>query len=196
MNWINSKIFNNLLTFSNYVILSLIWIVCCLPLFTIFPSTISMFAVIKRWKNGESDRIIALFFEEFKKKIGQKFLINIILVSYLAVIELDVNRLIAVENNPVKIVIMFAMLIMLAISVHIFNLFIHFDNIKTFVLFKNAFLIAILQIHWTLVGMFILLISILLVYIFPLLVFCIGSFVAYLLILISDHALKKINYSF
>lgn len=49
-------IYRTLESFSNLVILNLLWILMCLPIITIFPATIAMFGVIRQWIIKDDDR--------------------------------------------------------------------------------------------------------------------------------------------
>ncbi|MBE6185569.1 DUF624 domain-containing protein [Heyndrickxia ginsengihumi] len=196
MNWINSKFYGDLLIFTNYILLSLLWIICCLPVMTIFAATTSMFSVVKNWRNGGDERILSEFFGAMKKSIFQKILINFIFILFFIVVYEDLTLMTSIQSSLLFLGISFILLstlLMFSVLVHIFNIYIQFEKISIVILFKNALLISAAQFKWTIAGIAFLLLCAITVYVLPFLLFIIGSFVAFVLISISERSLNNMG---
>jgi uncharacterized membrane protein YesL len=67
-------------TLSNFFLLSLLWLLMCLPIVTIFPATASLFAVVRDWKTKSSTHLFSIFFRYFKENFKQSILPGLIWV--------------------------------------------------------------------------------------------------------------------
>jgi len=61
----------------NLIILNILWLVCCLPIVTIGPSTIAMNYVIFQYHTGRSDEVLRPFFKSFRRDFWQGLLFGI-----------------------------------------------------------------------------------------------------------------------
>lgn len=87
---IDSPIMIGLSRLTDYVILSFLWFVCCLPIITIGPSTTAMYYVALKMVRKEEDvKITATFFQAFKSNFKQATVMNIISLALGAVLLLD-----------------------------------------------------------------------------------------------------------
>lgn len=195
MNFLQSRFYDQLIRFSNHIFLSILWVVCCLPLITIVPATISLFAVVRSWKRKASEGILCLFFTEMKSHIFKKIMMSLGLLLFIFVIYVDLNSIfIDKEVTLLPFILLFnSMIILVCISVHFFNIYVRSKEKKLFTIFKNTLILIITQLHWTFLGVVAIVLVSLLVLVLPLAIFFIGSFISYLLILISDKALEKIS---
>jgi uncharacterized membrane protein YesL len=66
---------------TNFLWLNLLWLVACLPIFTIFPATAAMFAVVREWVKKREPGITRAFFSFFKADFKQSFWIGILWTS-------------------------------------------------------------------------------------------------------------------
>ncbi|WP_084040568.1 DUF624 domain-containing protein [Gracilibacillus boraciitolerans] len=54
--------------FAHFVLLNALWIICCVPIVTIFPSTTALFGVVRKWHtDGHDVGCIRLFFSLFRE---------------------------------------------------------------------------------------------------------------------------------
>lgn len=62
----------------NFCLLNILWIICSLPLITIFASTTAMYGVIRDWSKNDDPAIIKTFFLNFKKYFMNSLIIGIL----------------------------------------------------------------------------------------------------------------------
>lgn len=62
----------------NFCLLNILWIICSLPLITIFASTTAMYGVIRDWSKNDDPAIIKTFFLNFKKYFMKSLIIGIL----------------------------------------------------------------------------------------------------------------------
>lgn len=69
--------------------LSIMWLLCCLPVITIGPATAAMYYVALKWARKEDIKISAAFFDAFKKNFKQGVALNLIFLVVGVVLVLD-----------------------------------------------------------------------------------------------------------
>lgn len=196
MNFLQSRFYARLIQFSDYIFLSILWVICSLPLITIVPSTISLFAVLRAWKSGSSKGIFSLFFAEFKQQLFKKMLMSVCLLAFIVVVLQDLKMIMPI-NNEIKsilfLLLCLASFLVTSAFVHYFNLFVRTNDKNLTVTCKNTLILVVSQFHWTFLGVVVIGFTSLLVIFLPMMIFIIGSFTAYVLILISDKALRNMQ---
>jgi len=194
MSFLQSRLYSQLIQFSNHIFLSVLWVVCCLPLITIVPATISLYAVVRAWKKEENEGILYLFFTEMKENMIQKIMMSLALLLFIFVFYLNLMLMLTNEVSLLPIVLLCNSLILfVCLSVHFCNIYVRSKEKKILTIFKNTLMLVVTQLPWTFIGLITIGLVCLLVLVLPLIIFIIGSLLAYLLILISDKALDKIN---
>ncbi|MGN0298991.1 MAG: YesL family protein [Lachnospiraceae bacterium] len=129
-----------------YVIeLNLLWIICCIPIVTIGPSTAAMYYVFLKVVRDEEGYIARSFFKSFKENLKQGIVITLILLLMLCIGGLDIYF----YNHNTESVYQIFKLLFLAVSLfyfievlYIFPVLARFSN-TTKNLMKNALLIGI-----------------------------------------------------
>ena len=71
------------------VVGSILWVFCCLPIFTIGPACTALYYAIVKVVRRERSNMIEAFFHAFKANFWQSLNWNLILLSYYAVIALS-----------------------------------------------------------------------------------------------------------
>lgn len=82
-------------SFYDLVMLSLCWILCCLPVLTIIPSTIALYDSVARCVRGGDGGMFRRFFRTFRNELGRGILLTIewgiliavMVVGYLIVVQ-------------------------------------------------------------------------------------------------------------
>lgn len=76
-------------TIANLFLLNILWILCCLPIVTIPPSTAALFATVRGWIDGE-ERVIGPYFAGWKKHLKTSYILGIpvLLIAFLLFWEL------------------------------------------------------------------------------------------------------------
>lgn len=86
---IDSPVMVALSRLADMFFLSLMWLVCCLPVITIGPSTAAMYYVALKWARKEEVKISSTFLDAFKKNFKQGVALNLIFLVAGIIIVLD-----------------------------------------------------------------------------------------------------------
>ena len=86
---IDSPFMMGLSRLADMFFLSLIWLVCCLPVITIGPSTTAMYYVALKCARKDDVKISAAFFDSFKKNFKQGVVLNLIFLVAGVILGLD-----------------------------------------------------------------------------------------------------------
>jgi uncharacterized membrane protein YesL len=183
MNLFHSRFILVLEKLTSFFLLNLLWLIMCIPIITIFPSTTAMFAVVRQWiREEDSSSVFNPFFRYFKENFKQSFIIGVLwtIISYL--IFLNFRVFLTIESALLKS-IMFPILIVFCIffvltSLYLFPVLIHYKLTITGVL-KNAFLFSISKLHISLLCLLFLGAGVLLFFFYPLTILISFSLVAY-----------------
>ena len=99
--WFNldSPIMMGLSRLADMFFLSVMWLVCCLPIITIGPSTTAMYYVALKWARKDEVKISAAFFDAFKKNFKQGVVLNLIFLVVGIVLGLDYLIMSAQEST-------------------------------------------------------------------------------------------------
>lgn len=139
--WIMKLAYVNIL----WIIFSLIGLV----ILGLFPATIAMFTVVRKWvySDQESFSAFKLFWNTYKKEFLKSNVIGLIImiISYLFYLEI---QFIQVYNHEFLNLFFYPLLILLFVFVltvlYVFPTYVHYD-IKIFHLIKNSFLMMVLN---------------------------------------------------
>lgn len=93
MKIIESRLYAALMVLTDYILLGLVWVICSLPVVTIYSATTATFYVMKQWQRGTTGQILKLFFLKFKEKLIRRTGISIAFVSCLWLIQYDFGTL-------------------------------------------------------------------------------------------------------
>ncbi len=86
---LDSPFMTKLSKFADMVILSILWVVCCIPVFTIGPATAALYHVTLKLARKEDEGVIVCFFQGFKKNFKQGVVLNLIFLVLGAVLAMD-----------------------------------------------------------------------------------------------------------
>lgn len=178
--------------FADLLWLNILFIVCSLPIFTIGASATALYYVTLKMVKDEESYITKSFFKSFKENFLQATGIWLIIVVVSSVIFMDykivTNEMYAsaISSGAVKNVIMVASMVMSIviafITVYVFPILAKFENsVKNTI--KNAFLMSIRHLPYTVVLVALPLVALILMYFFvqlTILIFIIFSLVAYI----------------
>ncbi|MFC4388616.1 DUF624 domain-containing protein [Gracilibacillus marinus] len=88
MNIYTNKLYVLLEKITNFFLLNLLWLICSLPIITIFPASSAMFHVINEWRVNGKSSIVKPFFLGLKKNFklsffsGLFFIISFLILYY------------------------------------------------------------------------------------------------------------------
>src|SRR5690625_2832174 len=79
MNHVGSIFFRILDIFAHFILLNFLWLLCSIPIVTIFPATTALFAVTKKWlHNGIGVGVIRPFLKALQENFKKGFIIGIV----------------------------------------------------------------------------------------------------------------------
>ncbi len=144
---LDNPVMNFLNKVTNIFILSILWIICSIPIITIGPSTTAVYSVAIKNVNNNEGYLLKDFFTSFKENFKQSFIIDIIL-KLVAVIGI-LNVFIIFKSGKIETLFgmfllgaQFLLLIeLIFVSIYIFAIISRY-NLKTKEAFKQAFIIS------------------------------------------------------
>lgn len=158
MNTTSSVIYSILEWITRFAYVNLLWILFSLLgviIVGFFPSTIAMFAIVRDWIRGDTEKpVFKTFWNYFKAEFWKSNRLGILLMVIVCIIGIDLwyiqinlNELLTWTYTP-----LFAfMVLFLLFLFYIFPAFVHYD-LKLLQLIKNAFLIMLINpIHTILI---------------------------------------------
>ncbi|WP_066716588.1 YesL family protein [Clostridium sp. Marseille-P299] len=148
---IESPIFQFITTLSEFVLLNILFIITCLPLFTIGTSLSSLYYVTMQEARQEHGYIVKNYFKAWKENFAQSTILWILylIISYILVTALIVYQ--TLDNfvgNAITVSITLFSFLLIISFLYIFPLLARFKNSMTQSI-KNSFLIALHNIKTT-----------------------------------------------
>ncbi|MEK3887182.1 YesL family protein [Bacillus sp. FSL K6-3431] len=130
--------------------INILWIAFLIPglfIFGFFPSTAAMFAVIRKWVQGETDiPVFKTFWASYKAEFIKSNLLGLVMaiVGYILIIDLkfiqaSTSNFVSLLHIPLIAVLFIFGLVLL----YIFPVFVHYD-VKLWQVIKNSFLLMIM----------------------------------------------------
>lgn len=170
---------------ADIVLLNIVFVLSCLPIFTIGAATTGMYYVALKLARREDGYIIKGFFKAFKENFKKATIIWLGQLLILLILAADVFILSRLEGTYVSalfVVIMIPLFMVIFTAAYVYPLLARFENsIKNTV--KNAFLLSIANLPKTLVMLtstvFLAVVSCWNMTFLPLLVLCAFSLPAY-----------------
>ena len=86
---LNSPLMRVLSRMADLVFISVLWVICCIPIITIGPATAAMYHVTLKLVRKDEIRVTTCFFQGFKSNFKQGVILNIIFMVVGIVILLD-----------------------------------------------------------------------------------------------------------
>lgn len=192
---LNSKWVQGLGKIIDCVCLSLLWIMCCLPIVTAGTATTALYYTINKVIRHNRGYIWREYWGAFKSNLKQSVLINLILILMIAFLSLDcyiMYQLSLAGDKSGSLYILFVVFIVLVLvwGCYLFPYIARFEN-KTKLAMKNAALIAIANLPWTVVIFVLLCAACLAVVALPPLIFVMPSIYMVFANLILEKIFKK-----
>src|SRR5690625_4196640 len=194
MNSVGGMFFRILDIFANFVLLNLLWFICCIPIFTIFPSTTALFAVTNNWlHHGIGTGVMHTFFNAFQRYFKKSFIIGIIWGMIAFILSFDFIIL-SYENFSGKYVLVvlfiFFLLVYIFTSIYVFNVILLKDY-TVLQTIKEAIVLSVRQMLHSIVCMLIIIISLFITFHMQLLIIILGSMVAFIISFVLQTTNRK-----
>jgi uncharacterized membrane protein YesL len=198
MNILDTRVYRWLETATDYFLLNLMWLVACVPVVTIFPSTAAMFGVVRDWVRGKEGSLTRTFIAHFRENFGQSLLVGAIWTVFGMALVLDflvANQLSYWPGVVMKSVLVLASSVYAFGSVFLFPVIVHYDtDWKTVI--KNSLLLSIGRLPTTIVCLVLSAVVVGVTVIAPFLVIITGSITAYFVYRLCDREFRKLDASF
>lgn len=182
MKMIGNRLQKTLEIVTAFIFLNLLWVICCLPILTIYPSTAAMFGVVRKWKETGIDYGIGkLFISAFKENFRKSFLLGIISFVIGSLIMVDFYFLANLSFSGKNVIIgllIFCTFVYVGMSIFLLPITVNFQlSIKGII--KNALFFAIGKIGTTILCLMIIASIVVICYFIPFLLWVVGSITAF-----------------
>ena len=195
MNVLDTRVYRWLEVATDFFLLNLMWLVACLPVVTIFPSTAAMFGVVRDWVRGKDGSLTRTFITRFQGNLGQSLLVGAIWTVFGVALFLDflvANQLSYWAEIILKSVLVLVCTVYAFGSVYLFPVMVHYEtDWKTVI--KNSLLISIGRMPTTVVCLVFLVVMVGLTVVVPFLVVITGSITAYGVYRLCDRVFRNID---
>jgi len=194
MNKSENMFFRILDIFAHFVLLNALWIICCLPIITIFPATTALYMVVKRWITESTDAgVVRLFFTSFKESFKKSFVIGLFWLLAGAILYFDLTILLQVEFTGsffILILLIFTAILYIFVSIYTFFMLVQYELSISSIL-KNALLLSVSHLHYTLLFLVIIIGTLLMTYYIKIFLLIFGSVLAFILY----HVFQKLDHT-
>jgi uncharacterized membrane protein YesL len=195
MSILDTRVYRWLEVATDFFLLNLMWLVACLPVVTIFPSTAAMFGVVRDWARGKEGSLTRTFITRFRENLGQSLLVGAIWTVFGVALFLDF--LVASQLSfGAEVVLKFLLVLVSALyafgSVFLFPVMVHYEaDWKTVI--RNSLLMSIGRLPTTVMCLLLLAVMVGLTVVVPFLVIITGSITAYFVYRLCDREFRKID---
>lgn len=152
---------------TNLVCLNILWLVCCIPVFTAGAATAALYHTVFLYHNKEDDAVLRPFFRAFRTNFKQSTLLFLPLFAALLLVVFDLVYLASYgKGTAVLFLLILVILLLMGMLIHLFPLIARFDmNAKA--LLRTAFSLTALHLLGTLTVITLLALPVILLLFFP-----------------------------
>jgi uncharacterized membrane protein YesL len=152
---------------TNLVCLNILWLVCCIPVFTAGAATSALYHTVFLYHNKEDDAVLRPFFRAFRTNFKQSTLLFLPLFAALLLVVFDLVYLASYgKGTAVLFLLILVILLLIGMLIHLFPLIARFDmNAKA--LLRTAFSLTALHLPGTLTVIALLALPVILLLFFP-----------------------------
>jgi len=195
MSILDTRVYRWLEVATDFFLLNLMWLVACLPVVTIFPSTAAMFGVVRDWARGKEEGLVGTFVTRFRENFWQSLLVGTLWAVTGAALFLDflvANQLSSGAEIVLKSALVLASSLYALGSVFLFPVMVHYEaDWKTVI--KNSLLLSIGRLPTTVVCLIFFVVMVGLTVVAPFLIITTGSITAYVVYRLCDREFRKID---
>jgi len=192
---LDNKFFRGVSKIIDCVWLSMLWFMCCIPVFTIGAATTALYYTVNKSIKNDRGYASSEYFSAFKSNFKQSTVIWLVFLVIYALLGFDYFAMKAYADAGVEIGKMYIAFLVFGVIVtmwgfYVFPYIARFENTTKNVL-KNTLFIAISNIHWT-IGMTVLFIAMWVgIYLFPPVALAMPVLYQLLKNLAIEHVFKK-----
>jgi uncharacterized membrane protein YesL len=195
MNILDTNVYQWLERAAGFFLLNLLWLLACVPVVTIFPSTAAMFGVVRDWARGKEAGVLGAFVLRFRQNFRQSLAVGVLWVFFGGALFLDFLIANGLPSGPqvvVRFLLVLASILYALASVFLFPVMVHYETRWTAVP-KNALLLAIGRLPIALLCLAMIVAAAALTLFVPLLVAATPSLTAYAVYRLCDREFRKID---
>lgn len=197
MGILNTRAYRWLETAADFFLLNVLWLLACVPVVTVFPSTAAMFGVVRDWVREKEPGILGAFVLHFRQNLRQSLAVGTPWALLGGALSLDF--LIASGLPPGPRAVAMSLLVPAGIlyalaSVFLFPIMVHYDTRWTAVP-KDALLLGVGRLPITLLCLATALAAAALTFLVPALLVVTPSLTAYAVYRLCDREFRKIDAS-
>jgi uncharacterized membrane protein YesL len=134
---------------TNLVVLNILWLVCCIPVFTAGAATSALYYTVFQYHSKEDDAVLRPFFNALKANFKQSTLLLLPLLAVLGVLVFDILYLVSHGTGTAMLFLLIAaVMFVMGMLVHLFPLISRFD-MNTKALLRTAFSLMVLHLPAT-----------------------------------------------
>lgn len=193
---INNGFFTFLSKLCDVLILSIVWLILCIPIITIGPATTALYYTTVKVIRRDRGYLMREFFKSFKLNFKNGALVGVILTIIFSILVLDLNISKTSISSNIKVNSVFfgiyiaIAFLVLSFSIYVFPVLSRFEvNIKQ--LIRTAALMSIRHLLNSILMIVILLAGITICMFVPILIFIMPATVTLINSLIMERILKK-----
>ena len=195
MSILDTKAYQWLERATDFLLLNLLWLLACVPVVTIFPSTAAMFGVVRDWSRGKEARVIGAFVLRFRQNFRQSLAVGVLWALFGGALSLDfliANGLPAGPQVIMRFLLALASILFVLASVFLFPVMVHYDTRWTAVP-KNSLLLGVGRLPTTLLCLVMAVAAAALTFFVPPLLVATPSLTAYAVYRLCDREFRKID---
>ena len=152
---------------TNLVCLNILWLVCCIPVFTAGAATAALYHTVFLYHNKEDDAVLRPFFRAFRTNFKQSTLLFLPSFAALLLVVFDLVYLASYgKGTAVLFLLILVILLLVGMLIHLFPLIARFD-MNARALLSTAFSLTALHLPGTLTVIALLVLPVILLLFFP-----------------------------
>lgn len=150
---LNSRVMQGLAMVTNLVALNILWLICCVPIFTAGAATTALYHTIFQYHTHQDDEIFRPFFRAFRANFKQATLLWMLSLLAMGLLAFDLVYLLSWGlGTAVLFLLIVCAVFVLGIQLHLFPLIARFD-MNTKPLLRTSASLSILHLPTTLLAL-------------------------------------------
>ncbi len=195
MNLLDTRVYRWFEVATDFFLLNLMWLVACVPVVTVFPSTAAMFGVVRDWSREKEGGLVRAFISRFRENFAQSLLVGVLWTLFGVALVLDffvANRLSFVPEVVMKSLLVLATVLYASASVFLFPVMVHYE-MGWKALVKNSLLFSIARLPTTAACLLFVAAMTVLTATLPILILITGSVSAYVVYGLCAREFAKLD---
>ncbi len=195
MNILDTKAYQWLERATDFFLLNLLWLLACVPVVTIFPSTAAMFGVVRDWARGKEAGVFGVFVLRFRQNFRQSLAVGVLWALFGGALFLDFLIADGLPPGPqavMRFLLVLASILYALASIFLFPVMVHYET-RWSAVPKNTLLLAVGRLPITLLCLALVVAAAALTFFVPVLLLATPSLTAYLVYRLCDREFRKID---